>query len=81
MFQIIIINEVTVLNVKIVQIVRKVLFIYLTGIFLVSRISSIEWKRTRHSPETSYNKFNLFNSLWFGMGSLMLQGCDDYCPR
>ena len=51
-----------------------------SGIFFVSRFSSAEWRRTE-IPNTTINKFNLANSLWFSMGSLMLQGSDDACPR
>ncbi|WAR00270.1 GRIA2-like protein [Mya arenaria] len=51
------------------------------GIFLVSRYSHGEWKRNRYNGKLEYNKFNLANSLWFAMGSMMLQGSDDACPR
>ena len=51
------------------------------GIFFVSRLSSSEWRRPRCRPNVTYNKFTLPNSLWFAMGSMMLQGSDDTCPR
>ncbi|XP_052281246.1 glutamate receptor-like [Dreissena polymorpha] len=51
------------------------------GIFFVSRVSGAEWRRHPVTGKIDYNKFNLPNSLLFAMGSLMLQGCDDACPR
>jgi len=51
------------------------------GIFIVSRFSGVEVKRNRYNGRLEYNEFNLSNSLWFAMGSLMLQGSDDSCPR
>ena len=51
------------------------------GIFFVSRFSSAEWRRSRINPNLKYNKFTIANSMWFAMGSLMLQGSDDTCPR
>ncbi|XP_060078529.1 glutamate receptor-like [Ylistrum balloti] len=56
-------------------------FVVSFGIFLVSRFSPTEWKRIRMRTGTEYlNKFTLKSSLWFSMGSLMLQGSDT-CPR
>ncbi|XP_053398486.1 glutamate receptor 2-like [Mercenaria mercenaria] len=51
------------------------------GIFLVSRFSSAEWRRMTMNRKMTYNNFTLANSLWFAMGSLMLQGSDESCPR
>lgn len=51
------------------------------GMFLVSRFSPAEWKKVKIDEETEFsNKFSLASSLWFAMGSLMLQGSDT-CPR
>lgn len=56
-------------------------FVVSFGIFFVSRFSPTEWKRIRMRSGTEYlNKFTLRSSLWFSMGSLMLQGSDT-CPR
>lgn len=51
------------------------------GIFIVSRFSSVEWRHISVNRKLSYNNFTLANSMWFAMGSLMLQGSDDTCPR
>ena len=48
------------------------------GLFLVSRFSPYEWESSSCAPQE--NKFNVYNSLWFSMGALMLQG-SDACPR
>ncbi|KAJ8317822.1 hypothetical protein KUTeg_004626 [Tegillarca granosa] len=51
------------------------------GMFLVSRFSPAEWKKVKIDDATEFsNKFSLASSLWFAMGSLMLQGSDT-CPR
>ncbi|KAL3878269.1 hypothetical protein ACJMK2_030634 [Sinanodonta woodiana] len=50
-------------------------------VFLVCRISHEEWQRPMRFGQQRFNIFTLPNSLWFTMGSLMLQGSDDTCPR
>ncbi|ESO90626.1 hypothetical protein LOTGIDRAFT_163822 [Lottia gigantea] len=50
------------------------------GLFLVSRFSPVEWKKTENGLESFRNEFSLMNSFWFSMGALMFQG-SDACPR
>ncbi|KAK3606319.1 hypothetical protein CHS0354_041953 [Potamilus streckersoni] len=50
-------------------------------VFLVCRVSHEEWQRRFRFGQQRFNIFTLPNSLWFAMGSLMLQGSDDTCPR
>lgn len=59
-------------------------FLVSLGIFFVSRCSPTEWLKEGDEDgrrlDIFYNNFSLGRSLWFTMGSLMLQG-SDRCPR
>ena len=46
-------------------------------LFLVSRFSPFEWhiEDSTEGPSVS-NNFTISNSLWFGVGAFMQQGCD-----
>ncbi|KAL5012647.1 hypothetical protein ScPMuIL_011198 [Solemya velum] len=57
-------------------------FLVSLGIFFVSRCSPTEWEEMREdgTVEIFYNNFTFGRSMWFAMGSLMLQG-SDHCPR
>ncbi|XP_069951466.1 glutamate receptor ionotropic, kainate 2-like [Cherax quadricarinatus] len=49
-------------------------------LFVIARLSPYEWvtsyPRKQDKKKTKENQFNLFNSLWFTMGSLLQQGTE-----
>uniref|UniRef100_T1IJ46 Glutamate receptor ionotropic, kainate 2 n=1 Tax=Strigamia maritima TaxID=126957 RepID=T1IJ46_STRMM len=52
-------------------------------LFFLSRVSPYEWDNPHpcdSDPEELENQFNLMNSMWFVIGSLMQQGCD-FLPK
>ncbi|KAL5011717.1 hypothetical protein ScPMuIL_010268 [Solemya velum] len=57
-------------------------FLVSLGVFFVSRCSPTEWINVENERalDIFYNNFTFGRSLWFAMGSLMLQG-SDRCPR
>ncbi|XP_041357414.1 glutamate receptor 4-like [Gigantopelta aegis] len=50
------------------------------SMFLVSRFSPYEWRRLPFFGNVMYNQFTIYNSFWFSMGALMMQG-SEHCPR
>lgn len=50
------------------------------ALFVVSRFSPVEWRKSPKAENGYENDFSLLNSFWFSMGALMFQGSDN-CPR
>ncbi|KAF4533063.1 hypothetical protein B566_EDAN002626 [Ephemera danica] len=52
-------------------------------LFILARLSPTEWQNPHpcnQEPEELESQFNLLNSMWFAIGSLMQQGCD-FLPK